>query len=92
MPNGYGALLSFVVDGGLDGATKVMEACQMISIIISFGTSRTISMHPASHSHFGMTPKEREAAGIYDGLIRLSIGLEDSKDIIADLEQALDKL
>lgn len=92
MPNGYGAVLSFVVEGGLDGATRVMEACQMISIIISFGTSRTIAMHPASHSHFGMTPEEREAAGIYDGMIRLSIGLEDSKDIIADLEQALDKL
>ena len=45
-----------------------------------------------SHSHFGMTPEERDAAGIYDGLIRLSIGLEDSKDIIADLEQSLDKL
>jgi len=92
MPNGYGVLLSFVVDGGLDGATKVMEACKMITIIPSFGTSRTVAMHPASHSHFGMTPEEREAAGIYDGLIRLSIGLEDSKDIIADLEQALDKL
>jgi O-succinylhomoserine sulfhydrylase len=92
MPNGYGALLSFVVEGGLDGATKVMEACQMITIIPSFGTSRTIAMHPASHSHFGMTPEEREAAGIYDGLIRLSIGLEASKDIIADLEQALDNL
>ncbi len=92
MPNGYGALLSFVVDGGLDGATKVMEACQMIPIIVSFGTSRTIAMHPASHSHFGMTPEEREAAGIFDGLIRLSVGLEDAKDIIADLEQALGKL
>jgi len=84
--------MSFVVDGGMEGAAKVIENFQMISLMPTFGTSRTIAMHPATHSHFGMTPEEREAVGIYDGLIRLSVGLEDPEDIIADLEQALDKL
>lgn len=92
MPNGFGGMMSFVVDGGMDGAAEVMESFQMITIVPSFGTSRTIATHPATHTHFPMTPEEREAAGIFDGLIRLSVGLEDPKDIIADLEQALDKL
>jgi len=92
MPNGFGGLMSFVVDGGKEGAAKVIESFQMICLMPTFGTSRTVAMHPATHSHFGMTPEEREAAGIFDGLIRLSVGLEDPEDIIADLEQALDKL
>jgi cystathionine beta-lyase/cystathionine gamma-synthase len=85
-------MLSFVVDGGREGAVKVIETCQMIDIVPSFGTSRTIMTHPATHTHYDMTPQEREVAGIYDGLIRLSVGLEDPEDIIADLEQALDQL
>jgi cystathionine beta-lyase/cystathionine gamma-synthase len=92
MPDGCGGMMSFVVEGGTDGATTVMESFQMIPIAVTFGTSRTIATHPASHTHWPMTPEEREAAGIYDGLIRLSVGLEEPEDIIADLEQALDKL
>jgi cystathionine beta-lyase/cystathionine gamma-synthase len=92
MPKGFGGMLSFVVDGGREGAVKVIESCQMIAIVPSFGTSRTIATHPATHTHDRMTPQERKAAGIYDGLIRLSVGLEDPEDIIADLEQALEKL
>ena len=92
MPKGYGGMLSFEVKGGREAAVKVIEACQMIAIVTSFGTSRTIATHPATHTHYNMTPQEREAAGIHDGLIRLSVGLEDPEDIIADLEQALDRL
>ena len=92
MPNGFGGLMSFVVDGGKEGAVKVTESFQMISLVPSFGTSRTIVTHPATHTHCNMTPEEREAVGIFDGLLRLSVGLEDPEDIIADLEQALDKL
>ena len=92
MPDGCGGMMSFEVEGGLDGAATVIESCQMIPIVVTFGTSRTVATHPASHTHWPMTPEEREAAGIYDGLIRLSIGLEDAEDIIADLEQALNRL
>ncbi|HHE72782.1 MAG TPA: aminotransferase class I/II-fold pyridoxal phosphate-dependent enzyme [Chloroflexi bacterium] len=92
MPGGFGGLLSFVVQGGAEGAIKVMESFRMIAIVPSFGTSRTIATHPATHTHCNMKPEEREAVGIYDGLIRLSVGLEDPEDIIADLEQALDQL
>ena len=92
MINGFGGMLSFVVDGGREDAVKVIEAFQMITIVPSFGTSRTIATHPATHTHNRMTPQERKAAGIYDGLIRLSVGLEDPEDIIVDLEQALNKM
>jgi O-acetylhomoserine/O-acetylserine sulfhydrylase-like pyridoxal-dependent enzyme len=92
MPDGCSGMMSFEVEGGLEGATTVMESFHMIPIVVTFGTSRTVATHPASHTHWPMTPEEREAAGIYDGLIRMSIGLENFEDILTDLEQALDKL
>jgi O-succinylhomoserine sulfhydrylase len=92
MPDGFGGLLSFEVQGGREGAVKVINSFRLIPIVPSFGTSRTIATHPATHTHCNMKPAEREAVGIYDGLIRLSVGLENPEDIIADLEQALDQL
>lgn len=92
MPDGCSGMMSFVVEGGIDGATTVMDSFQMIPIVVTFGTSRTVATHPASHTHWPMTPEEREAAGIFDGLIRLSVGLETPEDIITDLEKGLDKL
>lgn len=87
-----GGLLSFVVPGGMGGAARVMDAVELIVHAVTFGTSRTICMHPATITHEHMTPEERAAAGIDDGLIRLSVGLEDPQDLIADLDQALQKL
>jgi cystathionine beta-lyase/cystathionine gamma-synthase len=92
MPDGYGGLLSFEVVGGRKGAVDMMNSFELIPIIPSFGTSRTIATHCATHTHSNMTPEEREAVGIYDGLIRLSVGLEDPEDLITDLDQAFDKL
>jgi methionine-gamma-lyase len=84
-----GGLLSFVVPGGMAGAARVMDSLELVVHAVTFGTSRTICMHPATITHEHMTPQERAAAGIDDGLIRLSVGLEDPKDIMADLDQAL---
>jgi methionine-gamma-lyase len=88
----HGGLMSFVVTGGISGAAKLMNSFELIVHAVTFGTSRTICMHPATITHEHMTPEERAAAGIDDGLIRLSVGLEDPRDIIADLDQALSKL
>jgi methionine-gamma-lyase len=85
----HGGLLSFVVPGGTAGAAKVMNALKLIVHAVTFGTSRTICMHPATITHEHLSPAERAAAGIDDGLIRLSVGLENPADIIADLDQAL---
>ncbi len=84
-------LLSFVVPGGIEGAGAVIDSLELIVHAVTFGTSRTICMHPPTITHEHMTPEERAAVGIDDGLIRLSVGLEDPQDIIDDLTQALAK-
>jgi methionine-gamma-lyase len=87
-----GGMLSFVVPDGMRGAAKVMDSLELVIHAVTFGTSRTICMHPPTITHEHMTPEERAAAGIDDGLIRLSVGLEDSEDIITDLDHALASL
>jgi len=87
-----GGMLSFVVAGGMAGAAAVMDSFGLICHAVTFGTSRTICMHPATITHEHMSPEERAEAGIDDGLIRLSVGLEDPADLVADLEQALARL
>jgi cystathionine beta-lyase/cystathionine gamma-synthase len=85
-------LLSFVVPGGMGGAATVMNSTRLVVHAVTFGTSRTIFMHPRTITHEHMTQAERDEAGIDDGMIRLSVGLENPEDIIADLDQALSKL
>ncbi|MGD0611247.1 MAG: aminotransferase class I/II-fold pyridoxal phosphate-dependent enzyme [Anaerolineales bacterium] len=87
-----GGMLSFVVPGGIPAVRKVIDNFKLIIHAVTFGTSRTICMHPRTITHEHMTQAERDRAGIDDGLIRLSVGLEDPQDIIADLSQALAKL
>jgi cystathionine beta-lyase/cystathionine gamma-synthase len=86
---GSGGLLSFAVPGGMAGAATVMNSLELVVHAVTFGTSRSICMHPRTITHEHMTQQERDEAGIDDGLIRLSVGLEDADDIIADLDQAL---
>ncbi len=90
--NGGGGMMSFVVPGGIDSARTVMNAFELVIHAVTFGTSRTICMHPRTITHEHMTQPERDKAGIDDGLIRLSVGLENPNDIIADLDKALSKL
>ncbi len=85
----HGGLLSFVVSGSVAGAARVMNGLKLIVHAVTFGTSRTICMHPPTITHEHMTPEERKAAGIDDGLIRMSVGLENPDDLIQDLDQAL---
>ncbi len=82
--------MSFVAPGGIPGAANVMNRLKLIVNAVSFGTSRTIGMHPPTITHEHMTTEERQAVGIDDGLIRLSVGLEIPEDIIRDLELALE--
>jgi cystathionine beta-lyase/cystathionine gamma-synthase len=86
---GAGGLMSFVVAGGMEGAAEVIDRFKLVTHAVTFGTSRTICMHPPTITHEHLTPEERAAVGIDDGLIRLSVGLENPDDIIADLDQAL---
>jgi methionine-gamma-lyase len=87
-----GGLLSFVVPEGMKGAATVMDSLELTVHAVTFGTNRTICMHPPTITHEHMTPEEHAAASIDDGLIRLSVGLEDPEDLIADLGHALSQL
>ena len=84
-----GAVLSFVVRGGREAAWRVIDATRMISITANFGDVKSTVCHPATTTHGRIPPKEREASGIVEGMIRLGVGLEDVDDLKADLEQGL---
>ncbi|KAA5544198.1 O-succinylhomoserine sulfhydrylase [Adhaeribacter rhizoryzae] len=84
-----GGIVTFVVKGGYERAQKFMDALQIASKTANLGDTRTTVTHPASMTHSKLTPNERAAVGIFDGLIRISVGLENINDIIQDIEQAL---
>lgn len=86
---GFGGMLSFEVRGGYDAGVQVFEALRMAKRATSLGGTTTLVSHPASLSSVHMPKEVREAAGITDGLIRVSVGIEDAEDLIADFEQAL---
>jgi O-succinylhomoserine sulfhydrylase len=84
-----GGLVTFEAKGGIEQGREFLNALQMISHTPNLGDTRTIAIHPASTTHSKLTDAERAAVGIMPGLIRISVGLEDIKDIIADVDQAL---
>jgi len=85
-----GPMMSVELKGGLDAGKKFIDKLLMCTRAVSLGTADTLISHPASMSHYGVTREEREKFGITDGLIRMSIGIENIQDILADLDQALD--
>lgn len=84
-----GAMMSIELKGGLESGIKMMNKLQMCTRTVSLGTSDTLLCHPASMTHYGLTKEQREKFGITDGLIRMSIGIENVQDILMDLEQAM---
>ncbi|MDK2926966.1 MAG: methionine-gamma-lyase [Bacillota bacterium] len=86
---GFGGMLSFELKGGLEAGRRLMNRVKLCSLAVSLGDVDTLIEHPASMTHFPYPPEERLRAGITDGLVRLSVGIEDAEDIIADLKQAL---
>lgn len=86
----YGGVLSFELSGGFRAAKKLMKSVKWCQLTASLGTTDTLIQHPASMSHYFVPKAQRLQYGITDGLVRLSVGIEDTKDIVADLAQALD--
>jgi methionine-gamma-lyase len=87
---GFGSMISFELKGGLEAGRVLMDHVQLAGLAVSLGGVETLISHPASMTHAGMAREDRLAAGISDGLVRLSVGIEDLDDILADLEQALE--
>ena len=88
-PRGAGALFTFAVKGGYEACVKLVDAVQIFSHVANLGDTRSLIIHSASTTHRQLTPEQQEAAGAAPNVVRLSIGLEDADDLIADLDQAL---
>ncbi|ASQ04444.1 O-acetylhomoserine aminocarboxypropyltransferase [Sinorhizobium meliloti] len=90
-PKGAGAVFTFGLAGGYEAGKRFVEALEMFSHLANIGDTRSLVIHPASTTHRQLTPEQQVAAGAGPDVIRLSVGIEDVADIIADLEQALGK-
>ena len=86
----FGGMVAFELKGGMAAGIRFMDALQLVTRAVSLGDAETLAQHPASMTHATYTPEERAAHGISEGLVRLSVGLEDAQDILADIAQALD--
>lgn len=89
---GYGGMMSVDLKGGIKAAKTVLNSVKVISLATSLGNVDSLIQHSPTMSHFDMTPEERHKVHIFDGQVRLSVGLEDVNDLIADLSQALEKI
>jgi cystathionine beta-lyase/cystathionine gamma-synthase len=84
-----GALIAFEVEGGVEAGVRLMNSVRLCALAENLGAAETLITHPASMTHADVPREQRDAAGITDGLVRLSVGLEDPADLITDLKQAL---
>jgi O-acetylhomoserine (thiol)-lyase len=95
-PKGAGSVFTFGVEGGVTGGYEagktLVEGLELFSHLANIGDTRSLVIHPASTTHRQLTDEQRIAAGAGPDVVRLSVGIEDVKDIIADLEQALSKI
>ena len=92
LKNGYGSILTFEIKGGRDAGRELIDNVELFSHVANVGDARSLIIHPASTTHQQLSAEQLKVAGVSEGLIRLSIGLENVEDIIGDLEQALAKV
>ncbi len=90
-PKGAGGLFTFAVKGGYDACIKLVDALEIFSHVANLGDTRSLVIHSASTTHRQLTPEQQDAAGASPNMVRISIGIEDADDLIADLDQALAK-
>ena len=91
-PQGAGSVFTFGLKGGYKAGIKVVETCRLFSHLANIGDTRSLIIHPASTTHRQLSDEQKQAAGASAEVVRVSIGIEDAADIIADLKQALEQL
>ena len=91
LSGGYGALIGFELPGGVEAGKKFIDSLELLSHVANIGDSRSLAIHPASTTHSQLSPKEQLSAGVTPGYVRLSIGIENIEDILADIDQAINK-
>jgi len=89
LPNGFGAILGFGIKGGKQAGVRFINSVRLASHLANIGDAKTLVIHPASTTHSQLTAQEQKSTGVTEEYIRLSVGIEDVEDIIADLDQAL---
>ncbi len=90
LPRGQGAIVGFGVKGGREGGVRFIENVKLLSHLANIGDAKSLVIHPASTTHQQLSPEERLATGVTDDFVRLSIGIEDPEDIIADIDRGLE--
>lgn len=90
VPQGPSSLFTFDIKGGMEESARFIEALKLFTFVANLGDTRSLLIHPASTTHSQLSPEHRKMAGITDGSMRVSIGLEDAEDIIADLQHGFD--
>ena len=91
-PHGAGAVFTFGLKGGYEAGVKFVEALELFSHLANIGDTKSLVIHPASTTHRQLSDEQKVAAGAGPDVVRLSVGIEDVNDIVADLEQALAKV
>jgi O-acetylhomoserine (thiol)-lyase len=89
LPNGQGALITFGIKGGYEAGKKLINSLKLLSLVANIGDAKSLVIHPASTTHQQLSVEEQATTGVTPELVRLSIGIEDVRDIIADLDQAI---
>ena len=90
--SGFGGMISFEVTGGIEAGKTVARSTQIFSLAESLGGVESLIGHPATMTHAAIPAAQRQAVGLSDGLIRISVGIEDPEDLIEDLKQALERV
>jgi O-acetylhomoserine (thiol)-lyase len=91
LSGGYGALVGFELKGGREAGRRFIDALKLIYHVANIGDARTLAIHPATTTHSQLSEEDRLATGVSEGYVRLSIGIEHSDDILADLAQAIEQ-
>ncbi len=92
LPKGAGAIIGFGIKGGLEAGRRFIDALELVSHLANIGDAKTLAIHPATTTHSQLSPEEQKATGVTPDFIRLSVGIENVDDIIADIDQALKKV
>ena len=92
LPNGSCGVIAFGLKGTRETAVRFMDSLKLIAIVTHVADARTCVLHPASHTHRQMSDEQLREAGVAPDLIRLSVGIEDADDLLADIRQALDTI
>jgi len=90
LPTGQSGLVTFGIKGGFEAGRKAIDSFKLFSLLANIGDAKSLAIHPASTTHQQLSVEEQAAAGVTPELVRLSVGIEDVRDIIADLDQAIE--